>query len=141
MEPEPENIAHIIYASGPTTQPGGAMLSHQSLVLEAAISAEAFQQTDQDVTLLFALPMYHAFGLAEVLLTSIFRGSRMVMLPGLSVSSLMQVIEKERVTIFMGVPYVYALVLNVWEREGIGMDVGSLRLCLSAWAFRRVAVV
>ncbi len=140
-EPEPEDIAHIIYASGPTTEPRGAMLSHQSLVLEAAISAEAFQQTDQDVTLLFALPMYHAFGLAEVLLTSIFRGSRLVMLSGLSISSLMQVIEKERVTIFMGVPYVYALVVNVAEREGIGNDLSSLRLCISAAAVLPVDII
>ena len=132
VELDPEDTAHIVYASGPTTQPRGVMMSHQNLATEAAISAEAFQQTDNDVALLFALPMHHAFGLVMILLPSILRGGTVVILPGLSISSLFEVIEREKGTIFMGVPYVYSLITNMVEKEGMKNDLSSLRLCISA---------
>lgn len=134
VEPEPEDIAHIAYTSGPTLHPRGAMMSHQSLVTFAAISGDGFQQTDEDVVVLFALPMHHAFGLAIVLLTSICKGSTVVMVPGLSIPNLMGTIERERVTIFMGVPFVYALAVNIAEEAGVKHDLSSLRFCGSAGA-------
>lgn len=134
VEPGPEDIAHIGYSSGPAGRPKGVMLSHEGLVMEAAISGDGFQQTNKDITLLFALPMHHVFGLVVVLLTSIRKGSTVIVLPGLSISSLMETIERERGTIFMGVPFVYALVVNLAEEEGIKHDLSSLRLCSSAAA-------
>jgi long-chain acyl-CoA synthetase len=99
--PEPDDIAHIAYTSGPTLSPRGAMLPHNSLVAEAAISADGFRQTGDDIVMLFALPMHHALGLVAVLLTSISKGSTVVMVPGtgLSISTLMEVIEREKGTI------------------------------------------
>jgi len=134
VEPEPEDIAHIAYTSGPTLHPRGAMMSHQSLVTFAAISGDGFQQTDEDITLLFALPMHHAFGLLIILLTAIYKGSTVVMVPGLSIPNLMGTIERERGTIFMGVPFVYALAVNIAEEEGVKHDLSSLRFCGSAGA-------
>ena len=101
---------------------------------EAAISAVGFQQTDKDIVVLFALPVHHAFGLVVILLTSIHKGSTVVMLPGLSISNLMELIERERATMLMGVPFVYALVVNLAEGEGVKHDLSSLRLCGSAGA-------
>jgi len=103
-------------------------------VTEAAISGDGFQQTDKDVVMLFALPMHHAFGLVVILLTSIAKGSTVVILPGLSISSLMGVIERERGTIFLGVPFVYTLMVNLAEEKGIEHNLSSLRLCGSAGA-------
>ena len=134
VELGPEDIAYIAYTSGPTLHPRGAVLSHRSLVSEAAISGDGFQQTDKDITLLFALPMHHVFGLVIILLTSIYKGSTVVMLPGLSIPNLMGAIERERATIFMGVPFVYVLAVNMAEEEGIRYDLSSLRLCGSAGA-------
>jgi long-chain acyl-CoA synthetase len=134
IELEPGDIAHIAYTSGPIIRPRGVMLSHQSLVQEAAISGEGFHQTDKDIVVLFALPMHHAFGLVVILLTAVSKGSTVVMLPGLSIDSLLEVIEKEKVTIFMGVPFVYLLLVDKAEAEGIKHDLSSLRLCGSAGA-------
>jgi len=134
VEIEPDDIAYIAYTSGPALHPRGVMLPHLSLVTEAAISGDGFQQTDKDVIMLFALPMHHAFGLVVILLTSIAKGSTVVILPGLSISSLMEVIEKERGTIFLGVPFVYALVVSLAEDKGIEHNLSSLRLCGSAGA-------
>ena len=136
VEPEPEDIAHIAYTSGPSFQPKGAVLSSRCLVREAAISAEGFQQSDKDIVLLFALPMHHMFGLVAVLLASIYRGSTVVIVPGtgLSISSFIATIERERGTMFLGVPYIFALAVDMADREGIKSDLSSLRLCASAGA-------
>jgi len=136
VEPEPEDIATISYTGGPTNHPRGVMLSHRSLVSEAIISGDGFQQTDEDVVMLFALPMFHMFSLASVLLTSVNKGSTVVIVPGsgASISSLMETIEREKGTIFVGVPYVYALIVNVAERDGVKNDLSSLRLCASGGA-------
>ncbi len=131
---EPEDIAHIAYTSGPTLHPRGVMLSHQRLVVETAISGEGFQQTDKDIVVLFALPLHHAFGLVVILLTAIVKGSTVVMVPGVSIANLLETIERERCTIFMAVPFVYALMVNTAEEEGVKYDLSSLRLCTSAGA-------
>jgi len=134
VELGPEDIALIAYTSGPTVNPRGVVLTHSSLTTEAAISAYGFQQTDKDRVILFALPMHHAVGLVGILLTAIYKGSTVIIVLGLSIKGVMEVIERERATIFMGVPYVYALTVNVAEKEGIESDLSSLRLCASAGA-------
>ena len=134
VELEPEDIAHIAYTSGPTFHPRGVMMSHQALVTEAAISGDGFQQTDKDIVVLFALPMHHAFGLVVIMMTAITKGSTVVMLPGLSIESLMELIEREKATMFMGVPFVHALIVNAAEEGGIKHDLSSLRLWGTAGA-------
>ena len=129
-----EDIAHIAYTSGPSLNPRGVVLSHQALVREAAISGDGFKQTDKDIVVLFALPMHHAFGLVVILLTAITKGSTVVMLGGLSVSSLLELIEREKVTIFMAVPFVHALIVDAVETEGIHHDLSSIRLWGTAGA-------
>ena len=127
---EPDDIATISYTGGPANRPRGAAFSHRNLIMEAIISAAGFQQTDKDIVMLYALPMYHMFGLASVLLTAVNKGSTVVMVPGtgISIGSFMEAIEREKGTIYMGVPYIYALAVNIAEREGIKNDLSSLRL-------------
>jgi len=142
---EDKDIAHVAYTSGSTGHPKGVVLSHGNLVAHAGSSVSRFEQTEKDVVILFALPLYHAFGLEVVLISSFLKGSTVVILPGLSISSLMETIEKERVTILMGVPYTFGLMVNWAEREGVRHDVSSLRFGVSggsalptdtAWRFK-----
>jgi long-chain acyl-CoA synthetase len=134
VEVKPGDTAHVAYTSGPTVHPRGVMMSHQALVREAAISGKGFQQTDKDIVVLFALPMHHAFGLVVVMLTAISRGSTVIMLPGLSIKSLLELIEREKATIFMGVPFVHTLIVGFAETEGIHHDLSSIRLWGTAGA-------
>jgi long-chain acyl-CoA synthetase len=126
----PDNIGTISYTGGPTNHPRGVALSHYSLVTEAIISADGFEQTDGDILMLFALPMYHMFGLGSALLGSVYKGSTVVIVPGTgrSITSFLDTVEKEKGTIYLGVPYIYALAINVAEREGIKNDLSSIRL-------------
>ena len=139
---ESEDIALIAYTSGPTTRPTGVELTHRSLVTEAAISGDGFQQTDKDTTILFALPMHHVFGLVGIMLTAIYKGSTVVIVPWSSgIKGVMEIIERERSTIFMEVPYIYVLMVNMAKKEGIKNDLSSLRLCCSSGAPLSINVI
>ncbi|MBN1176200.1 MAG: AMP-binding protein [Dehalococcoidales bacterium] len=133
---EPEDIAIISYTGGPTQKPHGVALSHYSVSTEAVNSAYVFRQTDKDVLMQFALPMYHQFGLTSVLMASIYKGSTVAVVPGTgrSIDSFMETVERLKGTMYMGVPYIYALMINVARREGINHDLSSLRLCASGGA-------
>jgi len=82
------------------------------------------------------LPMYHVFGLVAGLLGSLYKGSTVVMVPGtgLSISTFMTAIEKEKGTMFLGVPYIFTLAVEMAEKERVKNDLSSLRLCASSGA-------
>ncbi len=142
-EVAPDDISSIMYTSSSSFHPRGAMLSHRSLVMEASMSADGYQQTEKDVMMLFALPMYHVFGLVAAVLGSIYRGCTVVIVPGtgISINSFLAAIEREKGTMFLGVPYIFALAVDTAEKEGIKVDLSSLRLCASAGAPLSVDVV
>jgi long-chain acyl-CoA synthetase len=133
---EPDDIAIISYTGGPTQKPHGVALSHRSIYVEATNSANVLRQTEKDVVVLFALPMYHQFGLTAVLMASVAKGSTVVVVPGTgrSVQSFIEAVQREKGTIYMAVPYIYSLMINVARREGVKYDLSSLRLCLSGGA-------
>ena len=79
---DPEDTAIISYTGGPTQKPHGVELSHESVYTEALNSALVFEQTNRDVLIQFALPMYHQFGLTSVLMASIHKGNTVVAVPG-----------------------------------------------------------
>jgi len=134
--PLPEDIAAIMYTSSPSFQPRGVMLSHDSFVKEAMASSEGYHQTADDIMMLFALPMFHVFGLVAAGLSSIYSGSSVVLVPGtgLSIGSFMTAIEREKGTMFPGVPYIFTLAVDMAEKGGLTADISSLRLCASAGA-------
>jgi long-chain acyl-CoA synthetase len=131
-----EDIAIISYTGGPTLDPHGVALSHRSVYTEVINSAATMQQTEKDVMVQFALPMYHQFGLTAVLLASIYKGNTLVVVPGTgrSINSFMEAIQREKGTIYCGVPYIYSLMTNVARREGIKYNLNSIRLWVSGGA-------
>lgn len=136
IAPEPDDIAIISYTGGPTYHPHGVAISHHSLLEEVISSVETFEQTEKDVFMLFALPMYHQFGLTAVLLASIYAGNKVVTVPGTgrSIETFMEAVEREKGTVYCGVPYIYSLMINVAKRAGIKHNLSSLRLLASGGA-------
>jgi long-chain acyl-CoA synthetase len=126
----------IMYTSASSFQPKGVMLSHYSLVKEAMWSSGGYHQSDKDIMMLFALPMFHVYGLVASALSTIYTGGTIVLVPGtgLSIKSFMAAIEREKGTMFLGVPYIFALAVDMANKEGIQNDLSSLRLCASAGA-------
>jgi long-chain acyl-CoA synthetase len=136
VKSKPDDIAIISYTGGPTMKPHGVALSHRSVYTEVINSAATFEQTENDVMMAFALPLYHQFGLTAVMLASIYKGNTLVIVPGTgrSIDSFMEAVARERGTIYCGVPYIYSLMINVARREGIKHNLTSLRLLVSGGA-------
>lgn len=143
MPVDPEDIAVISYTGGPTLEPHGVALSHRSICTEVVNSAATMAQTEKDVMVQFALPMYHQFGLTAVMLSSLYIGNKLVVVPGTgrSIDSFMEAVTREKGTIYCGVPYIYSLMTNVARREGIRYDLSSMRLWVSGGAPLEPAVI
>jgi long-chain acyl-CoA synthetase len=134
-------LAHIAYTSGPTLRPHGAEISQQHLLEAAAGSAAGFGQTDKDTVILFALPLHHTIGIAVIMMTALYAGSRVVIVNGVSMDAVLCAIEKEQATMFHGVPFIYAMIVNHIKSNGLRYNISTLRFCGSAGAPIPVKVI
>ena len=104
----PEETAAILYTSGTTGRPKGAMLSHRNLASNAAALIGAWGFSGDDV-LLHALPVFHAHGLFVALNCVLGSGASMAYLPRFEVDGVVAALG--RCSVFMGVPTYYTRLL------------------------------
>lgn len=133
-----DDLAVLLYTSGTTGKPKGAMLSHRNLSSNAQITGDYLQYAGSD-RVLAVLPMFHVFCLTVCLHASLYRGAHVVILPRFSPSEVLRVIEEQRITIFLGVPTMYNFLLRTAGEQAL--DVRSLRLCISGGAAMPVALL
>jgi long-chain acyl-CoA synthetase len=126
-----EDTAVILYTSGTTGKPKGAELTHSNLALNADVTKEMLSVGPDDV-ILGALPLFHAFGQTCGLNVSVSSGASLALVQRFDPDAVLEAIERDRVSVFEGVPTMYAALLHHPERERF--DVGSLRLCVSGGA-------
>ncbi|MEO0412098.1 MAG: AMP-binding protein [Pseudomonadota bacterium] len=103
-----DDPAAILYTSGTTGQPKGAVLSHRNLSSNAKTLAKAWRFTAED-TLLHALPIFHAHGLFVASNVSFMAGCQQLLLDGFSVEGVLT--HLPHATVFMGVPTFYTRLL------------------------------
>jgi len=125
------DTAVILYTSGTTGRPKGAQLTHANLSVNADVSRALFSLQAEDVVL-GALPLFHAFGQTCGLNTAVAAGASLALIPRFDPGHALEVIERRRVTVFEGVPTMYAALLHHPERDRF--DVGALRMCVSGGA-------
>jgi long-chain acyl-CoA synthetase len=130
-ERSPADPAVIIYTSGTTGTPKGAVLSHLSLYMNADIPGRLFEFTADD-TVLVALPLFHVFGLASVMNTCVLLGGTMTLVPRFEPRAVLEVMQRDRVSVFMGVPTMYIALLQAVDAAGY--DLASLRVAVSGGA-------
>ena len=121
----------ILYTSGTTGLPKGAELSHGNLASNAATFRDMLGLRSGDIVL-GALPLFHSFGQTCGLHTAIVAGACLSLMPRFDARTALEIIERERVTVFEAVPTMYAALLNHPQHEKFG--VSSLRLCVSGGA-------
>jgi long-chain acyl-CoA synthetase len=125
------DTAVILYTSGTTGTPKGAELTHSNLGRNAQVMQAAFDMNGEDV-ILGSLPLFHSFGQTCSLNAGIRAGATLTMLPRFDPEKALEVIERDRVTIFMGVPTMYSAILHA--PGAAGADTSSLRVCVSGGA-------
>lgn len=133
-----DDPAVIFYTSGTTGIPKGAVLSHFNLVMNATVNAFDANDVRPDDIALGALPLFHAFG-QTVSLNSTWRaGATLVLLPRFDAARAIEVMVKEGVNTFHGVPTMYVALAAAAARAGA---LPELRLCISGGASLPVAVL
>jgi len=134
-----DDTAVIIYTSGTTGTPKGAELTHGGLLKNCEIVARDQLELTEDDVVLGALPLFHLFGLSCSMNTTVHLGACLTMLPRFDAAEALRIIERDRVTVFQGVPTMYHALLNHPERERY--DTSSLRVCQSGGASLPVEVL
>jgi long-chain acyl-CoA synthetase len=134
-----EDTAVILYTSGTTGTPKGAELSHANLRVNAAITAETLVETSEEDVILGALPLFHSFGQTCCMNVAAYVGGCMTFIPRFDPAHALEIIQRDKVTVFAGVPTMYTAMLNVDGRDRY--DTSSLRVCFSGGAAMPVEVM
>jgi long-chain acyl-CoA synthetase len=115
VDPE-EDVAAILYTSGTTGNPKGAMLTHRNLLSNSSSVAYSLG-IGPEAILLTVLPMFHSFALTCCLVTPISQGAQIVALPKFDPAQVVDTIEETGATIFFGVPSMYILMLHLPDEK------------------------
>ncbi len=128
---EPSDTAVIVYTSGTTGRPKGAELTHIQLYMNADIPGRLFDVSPGDVVIT-VLPLFHVFGLSSILNICVRFGCTMSLLPRYTPGAVLTAMARDRVTIFEGVPTMFADLLSQPDLESY--DLSSLRIAISGGA-------
>ncbi|WP_433372062.1 long-chain-fatty-acid--CoA ligase [Streptosporangium sp. CA-115845] len=135
------HTAVVLYTSGTTGTPKGAELTHSSLVLNALIPDRLFGHHPHDVHLV-ALPLFHTYGQTVQLNAGFAAGATLVLQRRFDAEQALDLMEREGVTFFAGVPTMFweLLAYRSAERFDLATIARTLRMCLSAGAALPVSI-
>lgn len=133
------------YSSGSTGKPKRVGRTHKNLFHEA-LNFHATVSTSELDNILCLVPLFHAHGLGNCMMASVYSGATLIILEDLRKNGkhvavpfvlrrerVLELIEKEKITIFPGVPFVFSALADT--PVDMKVDVSSLRLCFSAGNF------
>ena len=120
---QPHSLAALIYTSGTTGRPKGAMLTRANLASNAAVLAQAWRFSVEDV-LLHALPLFHVHGLFNGINTVLASAASLLLLPKFDSREVLTHLAEA--TVFMGVPTHY---IRLLQEPGLTREAtGHMRL-------------
>jgi benzoate-CoA ligase len=127
-----DDVAFWLYSSGSTGKPKAAVHLQHDMACCAELYARGVLSLSPEDVVLSAAKLFFAYGLGNSLYFPFRVGASSILVPEkLRPESIFELIERERPTLFFGVPTIYASMLALAEtREGY--DLSSLRLCVSA---------
>lgn len=134
-----EDLAIILYTSGTTGRPKGAMLTHGNLLANVDSVHKAMQWRPGRDVVIVVLPMFHAFAATVGMLSPLLCGSAMVPLARFEPELVADTIARTQASIFLGVPSMFSVLLRLKpERRD---QFQSLRFCVSGGAALPVEVL
>jgi long-chain acyl-CoA synthetase len=134
------DTAVILHTSGTTGKPKGAELTHGGLGHNAGLFVDSLLNIGPDDVVMGCLPLFHAMGLTAGLNTAVLAGAMLTMMPRFDPRRALQIIERDAVTIFEGVPTMYSALLSV-ATEATPQATRTLRICASGGASLPVQVL
>lgn len=132
-------LAAILYTSGTTGFPKGAMLTHGNLAANILSVHQAMRWQPGEDRVLVVLPMFHAFAATVGMLTPLTNGCAMIPLARFEPDTVAEAIHAHQATIFLGVPSMYSVLLRLRD-ERVGL-LASLRFGVVGGAAMPVSVL
>jgi fatty-acyl-CoA synthase len=133
---DPQDNVFILYTSGTTGNPKGAMLSHHNIAQNARQVTEVLHASEDDVFLL-GVPFFHCFGCVMGIAGAITWGASLIPMPVFKAKEALELVEEEAVSVLYGVPTMFVLELEE-ARKGKAdrsrYDIASLRTGIMAGA-------
>ena len=134
-----EDVAALVYTGGTTGLSKGAMLTHYNLVSNAIQTGTWFTDVeDGKEGIMAVLPFFHSYGLSAVMNVAISRAMKLICLPRFELDMALKAIDKEKPTLFPGVPRIYIAINESPDSQKY--DLSSIRACFSGAAPLPVAV-
>ena len=135
---DPDDLAVLLYTSGTTGHPKGAMLSHYNLISNAIDSSEAIKANHKD-TVICILPLFHSFAATVCMNLPLFIGAKIVLMKSVRpFKRVIRAIRRNQVRILVGVPSIYNVLKNtklpkLFQSPLIKL-FNPLRICISGAA-------
>jgi long-chain acyl-CoA synthetase len=134
-----EEVAALVYTGGTTGPSKGAMLTHHNLVSNAIQTGAWFTDVkDGEEAIMAVLPFFHSYGMGAVMNMAISRAMKLILQPRFELEMALKAIEKEKATLFPGVPRIYIAINEADQTKD--HDLSSIRACFSGAAPLPVAV-
>lgn len=134
----PEDPMILMYTSGTTGTPKGALLPHRK-TLYNAMNAGIFFGLGAADRVLVVVPLFHSFGLSILALPTLWAGGEVVLQPRFEPAEVWRAVASLRITFLGGVPTMFTALLDALDRERA--DVSSLRFLFTAGAAIPVEVI
>ncbi|NUP60326.1 MAG: long-chain fatty acid--CoA ligase [Pseudarthrobacter sp.] len=108
----PSDTATILYTSGTTGKPKGALGTHFALVEQTSVLLTSVMDFRAGDVLFGGLPLFHTFGQTVVLNTGLRAGATIVLMPRFNGEDALKLLARHNVNIFLGVPTMYVALLE-----------------------------
>jgi len=132
--PVQQRVCVMIYTTGTTGDPKGVMLTHRNILYVAAVTAVLRGMTADD-RLYCVLPISHIFGLAAVFLAALYQGAALVLADRFDPAATLHTLKEQRITGMLGVPTMYARLIEYTRAEGLQpADIPRLRFLYAGGA-------
>jgi long-chain acyl-CoA synthetase len=121
-----DDTAVILYTSGTTGTPKGAELTHANLHRNCKVAVGLWDLGSATMTL-GALPLFHSFGQTCSMNATIAAGGTLTLIPRFDPMKALEIIQRDRVSVFLAVPTMYGALLHQKDRDSY--DTSTLKLC------------
>lgn len=129
----PADVAVVIHTSGTTAQPKGVVATDRMEVLSASALQERWAITPGDISVC-ALPLSYTFGLFSASFVALSAGATILLFPKFNPVRVLEGIVRHRATYMVGVPTMYAMMLEHVRQTGRRYDLASVRMMAASGA-------